>query len=85
LPYEIEFKPSAEKDFSKLERDAQKRILEKIKSLASDPRPRGVEKLSGHKNRWRIRVGRFRIIYQVFEDKLVILVLRIADRKEIYR
>ncbi len=85
MPYEIEFKPSAEKDFSKLERDAQKRILEKIKSLASDPRPRGVEKLSGHKNRWRIRVGRFRIIYQVFEDKLVILVLRIADRKEIYR
>ncbi len=85
MPYEIEFKPSAEKDFSKLERDAQKRILEKIKSLASDPRPRGVEKLSGHKNRWRIRVGRFRIIYQVFEDKLVILVLRIADRIEIYR
>jgi mRNA interferase RelE/StbE len=65
VPYTIAFTPQAAKALRELERGIQKRIGEKIDQLARNPRPHGVEKLSGMGGAHRVRVGDFRIIYQV--------------------
>ncbi len=63
----------------------KQRIGQKIDLLAENPRPPGCEKLSGTENRWRVRVGDYRIIYEVYDNRLVVLVIRIGHRREIYR
>ncbi len=58
----------------------------RIQELAHDPRPRGCVKLNGKKGDfYRVRQGRFRIIYEIFDDQLIVNVIEIADRKEVYR
>ena len=53
--------------------------------LADNPRPRGVEKLEGRENRYRIRVGDYRVIYEIHDEVLLVLVVRIGHRREVYR
>jgi len=85
VAYRIEFKPSAAKEFSQLPKNVQKRITIKVNTLADNPRPRGVEKLEGRENRYRIRVGDYRVIYEIHDEVLLVLVVRIGHRREVYR
>lgn len=83
--YQIVFRPSARKQFAKLPRDVQKRLKNKIDSLQHDPRPQGVKKLAANEDLYRIRIGDYRIIYQIQDRQLVILLLKIGHRREIYQ
>ena len=82
--YKIFFKKSVEKDFKVIPKKDLVKILERIKSLAEDPRPSGYEKLSGQQ-KYRLRQGRYRILYSVQDDELTIWVVKVGHRKDIYR
>ena len=84
MSYRIEFTPSARRDMRKLPRHIVPRVDERILSLAENPRPHNVEKLTGQ-NRYRVRVGNYRVVYHIHDDVLVVLVVAIGDRKEVYR
>lgn len=83
--YEVELTSSAARALRKLERPVQVRIARAIESLAADPRPSGVVKLSGDENLYRIRSGDYRIIYEIVDRVLTVLVIAIGHRREIYR
>jgi mRNA interferase RelE/StbE len=82
--YRIVIKKSAAKEIEKIQKQDRIRIVEKIRSLSSDPRPSGSKKLSG-KEKYRIRQGNFRILYQVIDDALVINVVKVGHRRDIYK
>ena len=84
--YRVLIKPSAAREIEAVDqkRDRQ-RIVARILDLATDPRPAGSEKLAGEEDRYRIRVGRYRIVYSIADEDLVVLVIRVADRKDVYR
>jgi mRNA interferase RelE/StbE len=82
--YEIVFARSARKDLQSLPHNLVERIMEKIELLASNPRPAACKKLRGHSNLWRIRVGEYRIIYGVYDEKLVIDISVIRHRSDAY-
>jgi len=85
LNYHIEVKRSAAKALKKIPKADQKRIADKIDSLAEDlPNP-DTTKMKGNNPFHRIRVGNYRIIYEIQEDVLLILVVKIGHRKDIYR
>lgn len=83
--YQIEVSATAEKQLRKLETPNQLRIISAIRKLAIDPRPKGVRKLRGYDDVYRLRTGRFRIIYSVEDQRLVIIVLKLGHRKAAYR
>lgn len=84
--YRISIKRSAAKELEAVEhRSLRVRIVSKIQSLARNPRPSGSEKLAGTANRYRIRQGAYRVVYSVDDESVVIEVLRIAHRREVYR
>jgi mRNA interferase RelE/StbE len=56
-----------------------------VEALADDPRPQGAVKISGDDNLWRVRVGDYRVVYEIHDDRLIVLVLRVAHRKDVYR
>ena len=85
MSYKIEFSPKAERQFKDLSTQIQKRLKPKIDALAKNPRPRGVKKLKGEDELYRIRAGDYRIIYQIQDNALIVLVVSLGDRKEIYR
>lgn len=80
----IELKPSAVRALSGLPPKDRRRIASKIDSLAENPRPRGAEKIEGRKNLYRVRSGDYRIIYEVQDKFLLILVVKIGHRREVY-
>jgi len=82
--YKIEFKVTFQKDIRGISRVERKKILGCIDSLAVNPRPPGCKKLTGQ-NRYRIRQGDYRIIYEIYDDKLVVWVVKVGHRKAIYR
>lgn len=82
--YELVFKKSVAKDLRASPRQAVKRIMQRIRSLADDPRPAGCEKLSGQA-RCRVRQGAYRIIYEIEDARLVVLVVKVGHRREVYR
>jgi mRNA interferase RelE/StbE len=82
--YEVVFRKSVAKDLRHVPNDDVVRILERIRALADDPRPAGCEKLSGLE-RYRIRQGVYRIVYEVLDHKLVVLVVKIGHRRDVYR
>ena len=82
--YKIFFKKSVEKDFKSIPKTDLKRILDRIKSLAGDPRPTGCEKLTGQE-RYRVRQGLYRIIYSIQDYELTIWVVKVGHRKDVYR
>jgi mRNA interferase RelE/StbE len=83
--YKVFFKSSADRQLRKLPEAMQRRVVVEVEALAHNPRPRGVVKLAGHENLWRIRVGDHRVVYEIHDDRLVVLVLRLAHRKDVYR
>jgi mRNA interferase RelE/StbE len=84
VKYEISIKASALKALKKLPDKEAGRIIAKIDQLAEDPRPAGCIKLSGRSDRWRVRSGTYRIIYTIEDKQLIIEVLRIRHRKDVY-
>ena len=85
MSYEIEVAPQAARQFKKLPRDAQERVGRCIDGLGADPRPPGCEKISGHANLYRVRAGDYRVVYQIHDDRLVVIVILVGDRRDIYR
>ena len=84
--YRVLIKPSAAKEIEAVDqkRDRQ-RIVARILALADEPRPVGCEKLAGEGDRYRVRVGRYRIVYSIADDELLVLVVRVANRNDVYR
>ncbi len=85
MRYKIIIKPTAEKSLDKIPWPARRRIADALEGLRSNPRPSGVVKLAGVENLWRIRIGIYRVVYEIHDDRLVVLVLRVAHRKDVYR
>jgi mRNA interferase RelE/StbE len=83
--FEIEISRTAERQLKKLAEEDQLRMVRAVLALAGQPRPRGSRKLTGYDDVFRIRVGRFRVLYSVSDARLVILVLKIGHRKDVYR
>ena len=82
--YKIEFKCSVAKDLRGIPKAQVAKILDKIALLADDPRPHGSEKLSGLE-RYRIRQGMYRVVYEISDHVLVVVVVKVAHRKQVYR
>jgi len=81
--FTVEFKKTAAKELAALERIDQAGIAAAIEVLAKDPHPHGSKKLKGA-DAWRIRIGDFRVIYEINENQLVVWVIRVAKRSEVY-
>ena len=85
MSYRIELKPAAERNLKNIPRNDLNRIARKISSLGEDPRPPGVRKLRRADDLWCIKVGDYRILYQINEKASLVLIARIRHRKEVYR
>ena len=82
--YELVFKKSVAKDLREFPKADVKRILQRIRSLADDPRPAGCDKLSGQE-RYRLRQGVYRIVYEIDDGVLTVLVVKVGHRRDVYR
>lgn len=85
MAYTVLLRPAAERERRNLPPDLRPHINAAILGLENDPRPSGAVKLTGHQKRWRIRVGDYRILYEVDDTSRHILITRIAHRREVYR
>lgn len=85
MAYSIEFTPAAERELKALPKPIQTQIGRRIDRLAADPRPPGVEKIKGEDALYRVRQGNYRILYTVHDKKLTIIIVKVGDRKEVYR
>lgn len=85
MTYRIEILPSAHRELLAVPKREQRRIDARILALADDPRPSGGKSLVGQDNLYRIRVGDYRIVYRIQDSDLLILVIRIGHRKDVYR
>ncbi|MFC3480579.1 type II toxin-antitoxin system RelE family toxin [Kocuria carniphila] len=85
MSYTIRYVPSAAKAIRKLDKPTARRLLNAIGALASDPRPPGCIQLKGGNGEFRIRIGDYRVVYEVQDDELVVLMLRVGHRREVHR
>jgi mRNA interferase RelE/StbE len=85
MAYSVIYQASAEAALRKLPREIQIRILRKLDQLAVNPFPPGTEKLSAAIDLWRIRIGDYRVVYTVERKELLVLVLKVGHRREVYR
>ena len=85
MTYRIDVAPAAARELRKLDPPARRRIQAAVELLAEAPRPRAAKPLVDSGGAWRVRVGDYRIVYDIEDDRLVILVLRVAHRREVYR
>ena len=85
MRYEIIIKPAAEKCLDRIPKSTRRRIADALEGLRNNPRPPGVLKMSGAENLWRIRIGNYRVLYEIHDNRLIVLVLRVAHRKDVYR
>jgi len=85
MAYTILLAPPAERQLKTFTPSVQKRLVRRLKTLRENPRPQGVKKLAGEENLYRIRQGDYRLIYTIGDKELIVLVVKIGDRKEIYR
>ncbi|NJN89636.1 MAG: type II toxin-antitoxin system RelE/ParE family toxin [Leptolyngbyaceae cyanobacterium RM2_2_4] len=83
--YEIRFKTSAAREFRKLSPEVKLRIREAVNALKSEPRPPGAKKLAGETHLYRIRVGDYRIIYEVDDSIRMLQVMRVRHRRDAYQ
>jgi mRNA interferase RelE/StbE len=83
--WRIEFTSSARRHLEKIHPEFRRRIETAIATLVDDPRPASAKRLVGKTEYWRIRVGSYRVVYMVEDDRLVILVLALGHRREVYR
>lgn len=85
MAYSILLAPPAERQLKALTEPVQKRIVKRLRTLKENPRPHGVKKLAGEENLYRIHEGDYRIVYTIQDKELIILVVKIGARKEVYR
>ena len=83
--YTMLIAPGAERKLAALDKPIQRRVAARIDSLAENPRPAGVKMLHGKANTWRLRVGDYRILYTIEDNRLVVLVIKIGHRREVCR
>lgn len=86
--YRVELAPAARRQLRKLDRQVARRVLVELDRLQTEPRPAGCRAMVGQKGRWRIRVdgaGGYRIVYEIPDDQLLVLVVTVAHRREVYR
>jgi mRNA interferase RelE/StbE len=83
--YEVFLERAAENDLKRLPATTFHRIIPQIRTLAENPRPSGCRKLTGSKNDWRIRVGDYRVLYEIDEKTRVVRIMRVRHRREVYR
>lgn len=82
MPYRVELAPAAQRELRRLPHEVQARLAAPIQGLAEKPRPTGVRKILGEERTWRIRVGPFRVVYDVHDDRALVVVLKIDRRRE---
>ena len=83
--WRIEFKPPTYRAFAKLDAAKKRRLAPAIQALRKDPRPSVAKRLVSNEALWRIRVGAYRIVYTIEDDRLVIVVVRLGHRRDVYR
>ncbi|MCP9823988.1 type II toxin-antitoxin system RelE/ParE family toxin [Synechococcus sp. EJ6-Ellesmere] len=84
--YNLSIKRSASKELQAVsDKETLTRLIEKIKSLATEPRPQGAEKLAGRSNLYRVRQGHYRVIYSVDDQERVVDVVKVGHRRDVYR
>ena len=83
--YNVELTRTAEKQLRRIAKRDRNRMVEAIRGLADSPRPHGARKLQGYDDVYRIRVGRSRVVYEVFDDRVIVIVLKVGHRKDIYK
>ena len=84
-PFKIQWRNSTKKDLRSLPRQEVARVVSAVGELAANPLPHGSQKLSGSERTYRIRVGDYRVVYEVFAESRIIEVQRIRHRKDVYR
>ena len=82
MPYRVELAPAAQRELRRLPPEVHGRLAGPIQALRENPRPIGVRKLRGENRTWRIRVGAYRVVYDVYDDQEVVVVLRVTRRRE---
>lgn len=83
--YQLQIKRAAERDLRRLPRSTFKRLNRQILALRDDPRPPGVKKLTGRLEGWRVRVGQYRVLYQIDDETKTITIARVRHRRDVYR
>lgn len=83
--YAVTFARTARKELESLEVTFVKRIVVRIEALMEDPRPRDCKKLQGEENLWRIRIGDYRVVYAIYDEKKVVDIISVRHRRDIYR
>jgi mRNA interferase RelE/StbE len=85
MKYRVDITPTARRQLADLPRSVRRRIDEKILALAANPRPRGSVKLAGSEDVYRVRVGDYRILYTIRDEVLLVVVVKIGHRRDVYR
>ena len=84
MTYRVEVAAAAARQLRQLDRSAQRRVQAAIEGLADEPRPSGAKKLVGGNGEWRVRTGDYRIVYEIHDNVLVVLLIAVGHRREIY-
>ena len=83
--YSVELTRTAEKQLRRIAQRHRIRLVEAIHGLVDRPRPHGARKLQGYDDVYRIRVGQYRVVYEVLEDRVIVIVLKVGHRRDIYK
>ncbi len=83
--YRVVLTPAADRQLSKMTRDAREMVAAALVALGINPRPPGCTELTAAENLWRVRVRQYRVLYQIQDDRLIVVVVKIGDRKDVYR
>ena len=83
--YKVDIGPKAGRFIRKQDTPIQQQLIRKLRELEQDPRPAGCKRLQGNKNLYRVRMGDYRIIYTIKDNQLVVLVIQIGHRRDVYR
>lgn len=82
--YRVEFTAAAAREIRKLDSQIRRRILAGAAELEIEPRPHGCRKLAGYDNAWRVRIGDYRVLYEVTDELVLVTVVRVAHRRDVY-
>lgn len=85
MTYRVEFTPAAVRQLRKLDGPARRRVQAAIELIAEEPRPKGAKRLAGGDAKWRVRTGDYRIVYEIEDGVLLVLVVAVGHRREIYQ
>jgi len=85
VTYSVVVLPSAIRQINSLPKKGRKRVWDRVEALAKNPRPSGAKQLKNRDRYWRLRVGEYRVIYSIEDKKLLVTVVRVGHRREVYR